>query len=151
MYHLNVKAFLNYISFSQMVLVNPLCIVAYMVASWKFFKTRVEEEEVTLLNFFGEDYVQYQKRTCTGLPFIRGFRVELWWPPAEEWLKNTSIKIVVKAVSATMLASFWAERSSFGQRLERPCVASHPCQSSSPLPSTKGKKGQTSARQYLTW
>lgn len=60
-----------------MVLVNPLCIVAYMVASWKFFKTRVEEEEVTLLNFFGEDYVQYQKRTCTGLPFIRGFRVEL--------------------------------------------------------------------------
>ncbi|CAN7986962.1 unnamed protein product [Ixodes hexagonus] len=61
---------------TQVVLVNPLCIVAYACASWKFFKTRVEEEEITLLNFFGEDYVQYQKRTCTGLPFIQGFRAE---------------------------------------------------------------------------
>ncbi|XP_064459508.1 protein-S-isoprenylcysteine O-methyltransferase-like [Ornithodoros turicata] len=62
---------------TQTVLVNPVCIIAYALASWKFFKTRVEAEEVTLLNFFGEDYVQYQKRTCTGLPFIYGFRVEL--------------------------------------------------------------------------
>ncbi|KAK8785944.1 hypothetical protein V5799_007690 [Amblyomma americanum] len=62
---------------TQVVLVNPICIIAYAVASWKFFRTRVEEEEITLLTFFGEDYVQYQKRTCTGLPFIYGFRAEV--------------------------------------------------------------------------
>uniref|UniRef100_A0A131Z3R9 Protein-S-isoprenylcysteine O-methyltransferase n=1 Tax=Rhipicephalus appendiculatus TaxID=34631 RepID=A0A131Z3R9_RHIAP len=62
---------------TQVVLVNPICTVAYTLASWKFFRTRVEEEEITLLTFFGEDYVQYQRRTCTGLPFIRGFRAEV--------------------------------------------------------------------------
>ncbi|KAH9376605.1 hypothetical protein HPB48_005816 [Haemaphysalis longicornis] len=62
---------------TQVTLVNPVCTVAYAVASWKFFRTRVEEEEITLLAFFGEDYVQYQKRTRTGLPFIHGFRAEV--------------------------------------------------------------------------
>ncbi|KAL3228144.1 hypothetical protein MRX96_004058 [Rhipicephalus microplus] len=62
---------------TQVVLVNPICTVAYAVASWKFFRTRVEEEEITLLTFFGEDYVQYQRQTCTGLPFICGFRAEV--------------------------------------------------------------------------
>uniref|UniRef100_A0A182T5X7 Uncharacterized protein n=1 Tax=Anopheles maculatus TaxID=74869 RepID=A0A182T5X7_9DIPT len=31
-------------------------------------------EEITLLNFFGEEYIQYQERVPSGLPFIRGFR-----------------------------------------------------------------------------
>ena len=30
-----------------------------------------------LLNFFGDDYVAYQKRVGTGLPFIDGYRVSL--------------------------------------------------------------------------
>lgn len=36
-------------------------------------------EEITLLNFFGDEYHKYQQRVSTGLPFIKGFKVELWY------------------------------------------------------------------------
>lgn len=59
------------------MLCNPVCFVGYCIASWKFFKVRVYEEEITLLNFFGDDYVQYQKKVSTGLPFIKGYKLDL--------------------------------------------------------------------------
>ena len=61
----------------QLILVNPLCIAAYSVASWRFFQERVYVEENTLLRFFGDDYYQYQKQVGTGLPFIQGFKLEM--------------------------------------------------------------------------
>ena len=57
----------------QIILCNPLCLVAYTIVSWRFFNERVFEEEITLLNFFGEEYVNYQKKVGTGLPFINGY------------------------------------------------------------------------------
>ncbi|XP_023723944.1 protein-S-isoprenylcysteine O-methyltransferase, partial [Cryptotermes secundus] len=62
---------------TQLILVNLVCIVAYVVASWKFFNERVFIEENMLLHFFGDDYYQYQKRVSTGLPFILGYKLEL--------------------------------------------------------------------------
>ncbi|KAK3581794.1 hypothetical protein CHS0354_025998 [Potamilus streckersoni] len=59
---------------TQILLCNPICLVGYTMASWRFFKERVQEEEIYLLNFFGEDYVDYQRRVGTGLPFINGYR-----------------------------------------------------------------------------
>jgi len=56
-------------------MINPVCVVAYALASWKFFKDRIYYEEITLLNFFGEDYISYQEKVGIGLPFIRGFVV----------------------------------------------------------------------------
>jgi len=53
---------------------NPICMIAYTIASWIFFKERIIDEEITLLNFFGEDYLLYQKRVPTGLPFIYGYQ-----------------------------------------------------------------------------
>ena len=50
--------------------------VAYAMASWKFFHERIETEEITLLHFFGDDYVAYQRRVGTGLPFITGYRLD---------------------------------------------------------------------------
>lgn len=61
----------------QLILQNPFCFLAYMVASWKFFHDRILIEEITLLNFFGVEYVDYQKRVGTGLPFISGYKVNL--------------------------------------------------------------------------
>ncbi|KPP73382.1 protein-S-isoprenylcysteine O-methyltransferase-like [Scleropages formosus] len=61
---------------TQVVLCNPVCLLAYTVASWRFFRERVEEEEISLILFFGEDYLDYKRRVPTGLPFIPGFRVE---------------------------------------------------------------------------
>ncbi|XP_061829306.1 protein-S-isoprenylcysteine O-methyltransferase [Nerophis lumbriciformis] len=60
---------------TQVLLCNPICTLGYTIASWRFFRERIEEEEISLINFFAEDYVEYKKRVPTGLPFISGIRV----------------------------------------------------------------------------
>ncbi|XP_061647918.1 protein-S-isoprenylcysteine O-methyltransferase isoform X2 [Phyllopteryx taeniolatus] len=60
---------------TQVVLCNPVCTLGYTIASWRFFRERIEEEEISLINFFAEEYVEYKKRVPTGLPFISGIRV----------------------------------------------------------------------------
>ncbi|XP_029675132.1 LOW QUALITY PROTEIN: protein-S-isoprenylcysteine O-methyltransferase [Formica exsecta] len=62
---------------TQLVLQNPFCFCAYALMSWRFFHDRVLIEEITLLNFFGEDYVKYQEKVRTGLPFISGYKISL--------------------------------------------------------------------------
>lgn len=62
---------------TQVMLCNPLCLIGYTIVSWRFFKERIYEEEIYLLNFFGEDYLEYQKRVGTGLPFIKGYTEHL--------------------------------------------------------------------------
>lgn len=52
---------------------TPVCAILYALASWKFFDVRIHEEERTLVYFFGLDYVRYQERVRTGLPFIKGY------------------------------------------------------------------------------
>lgn len=61
---------------TQVLLVNPVCMIAYTAASWMFFNERVHFEEMTLINFFEQDYLDYQKSVGTGLPFIKGFIVD---------------------------------------------------------------------------
>lgn len=58
---------------TQITLLNPLCIIIYGLASWMFFRERVYAEELTLLTFFGPQYVEYQKKVGTGLPYILGY------------------------------------------------------------------------------
>ncbi|XP_028309006.1 protein-S-isoprenylcysteine O-methyltransferase [Gouania willdenowi] len=60
---------------TQVVLCNPVCIMGYTIATWQFFRERIEEEELFLIHFFAEDYVEYKKKVPTGLPFISGIRV----------------------------------------------------------------------------
>ncbi|XP_020898865.1 protein-S-isoprenylcysteine O-methyltransferase-like [Exaiptasia diaphana] len=60
---------------TQLTLCNPVCLFGYAVASWRFFKERIEYEEITLLNFFQYEYIDYQKKVGTGLPFIKGYLV----------------------------------------------------------------------------
>ena len=62
---------------TQLMMLNPVCFIAYTLVSWKFFNDRIVVEEIALLNFFGEDYLDYQKKVGTGLPFIKGYRMEL--------------------------------------------------------------------------
>lgn len=58
---------------TQVLLANPLCTIAYSVASWKFFKSRILYEEYYLIKFFGKQYTDYQKRVPSGVPFVKGF------------------------------------------------------------------------------
>ncbi|XP_017876011.1 protein-S-isoprenylcysteine O-methyltransferase [Ceratina calcarata] len=62
---------------TQLILQNPLCLLAYIAAAWKFIRDRIYFEETTLLNFFGQDYVDYQKKVGTGMPFISGYKLNL--------------------------------------------------------------------------
>lgn len=75
-YFIPDKTYLHEDFLFQIILVNPLCIFAYTLASWKFFNDRIIIEELTLLSFFGEDYVEYQKKVPTGLPFIKGYLID---------------------------------------------------------------------------
>ncbi|XP_051163391.1 protein-S-isoprenylcysteine O-methyltransferase [Leptopilina boulardi] len=62
---------------TQLILQNPFCFLSYVMASWKFFNDRVKIEEIMLLNFFGEEYIEYQNEVGTGLPFISGYKIDL--------------------------------------------------------------------------
>jgi hypothetical protein len=42
----------------------------FAVASWKFFSDRIEYEEATLVEFFGDAYRAYKTKTPTGIPMI---------------------------------------------------------------------------------
>jgi len=64
---------------SQVLLVNPLCLIIYGVVSYAFFKERIYVEEYTLIAFFGDQYRQYQTRTGTGIPGIEGFHGPVMW------------------------------------------------------------------------
>ena len=68
---------------TQVLLCNPISAVAYAVASYVFFRERIEGEERLLLGFFGPEYDAYQQRTGTGIPFVRGVCVSAqqrrWW------------------------------------------------------------------------
>jgi len=58
---------------TQIILINPFCLVAYTYVTHMFFKFRIEVEEQNLLYFFGQDYRKYQSEVGTGIPFIAGY------------------------------------------------------------------------------
>lgn len=55
---------------TQLVLGNVVCFFAYAYVLWKFFSGRIRHEEAKLIEFFGDDYVQYRKKVGTRMPFI---------------------------------------------------------------------------------
>ena len=61
---------------TQVLLCNPVCLIAYTVASWMFFKERIFDEEETLIQFFKEDYVRYKQTVGTGIPGITGYPLD---------------------------------------------------------------------------
>jgi len=61
--------------FSQVMMLNPICIVLFSYAAFLFFSERVEEEEELLISFFGSEYVRYKSKVPSGLPFIKGAQI----------------------------------------------------------------------------
>ncbi|XP_046918013.1 protein-S-isoprenylcysteine O-methyltransferase isoform X1 [Dermatophagoides farinae] len=58
---------------TQILLQNPISFIGYAIVSWRFFKQRIQFEEITLINFFGPKYLIYKKEVPTGLPWIDGY------------------------------------------------------------------------------
>lgn len=56
---------------TQLLVGNAVCLVAYTVVLWRFFSRRIRGEELYLVGFFGEEYVQFRERMWVGIPFIR--------------------------------------------------------------------------------
>eukprot|EP00298_Acanthocystis_sp_HF-20_P011762 c19561_g1_i1.p1 GENE.c19561_g1_i1~~c19561_g1_i1.p1 ORF type:complete len:168 (+),score=26.80 c19561_g1_i1:37-540(+) len=55
---------------TQIMLANPISVVVFSIASWYFFYMRIPYEELQLIRFFGDEYIDYRKRTFTGVPFV---------------------------------------------------------------------------------
>lgn len=55
---------------TQLAMGNVLCFFAYAAVLWRFFSTRIRHEEVFLVRFFGDEYVDYKKKTGTKIPFV---------------------------------------------------------------------------------
>ncbi|KAG0468433.1 hypothetical protein HPP92_017761 [Vanilla planifolia] len=55
---------------TQLILCNPISIVAFTAILWRFFSTRIPYEEFFLRQFFGRNYVDYAVQIPSGLPFI---------------------------------------------------------------------------------
>lgn len=56
---------------TQLLLGNAVCFMGYAVVLWRFFSDRIAREEKLLIGFFGNEYVEYRKKTPVGIPFIR--------------------------------------------------------------------------------
>jgi len=56
---------------TQVILFNPICIIAYTYVSWRFFQDRIAYEEMTLVHMFGNDYEKYKREVPSGIPFVK--------------------------------------------------------------------------------
>lgn len=55
---------------TQLLLANVMSTLLFAIVIWRFFNLRIEIEEAYLLEFFGNDYATYKKRTPTWIPGI---------------------------------------------------------------------------------
>merc|ERR1711990_1224595 len=66
---------------TQIILCNPICVVLYTLATFRFFDDRIPDEEYMLFQFFGDDYDKYkQKVKYSGIPFVSGPERNPWKP-----------------------------------------------------------------------
>jgi len=62
---------------SQLLMVNPICLILYPIACHQFFSPRIAYEEDLLIKMFKLDYVNYMKRVPTRIPFIPGLDITI--------------------------------------------------------------------------
>jgi protein-S-isoprenylcysteine O-methyltransferase len=66
---------------TQIFLANPLSTMVFVAVLWRFFSSRIRyytlnslvndrQEEVLLVKFFDEEYIDYHKKVGTWIPFI---------------------------------------------------------------------------------
>ena len=55
---------------TQVVLMNPLCTIAFTVVAQRFFRERIPYEEQYLRQFFPQEYEDYARQTSSWIPGI---------------------------------------------------------------------------------
>ncbi|KAA0197358.1 Protein-S-isoprenylcysteine O-methyltransferase [Fasciolopsis buskii] len=61
---------------TQLLLGNPLCLFGFGIVGYRFLHGRIVHEEKHLIQFFGEKYLRYQKTVASGIPFVKGYRID---------------------------------------------------------------------------
>lgn len=56
---------------TQVMLLNPICIIAFSGVVWHFFAQRIPYEEYFLRQFFGAEYEVYAERVFSGVLFVK--------------------------------------------------------------------------------
>lgn len=56
---------------TQIMLLNPFSTIVISVAVWLFLQKRIAREEIKLIEFFGNDYIQYRTHVPSGIPGIK--------------------------------------------------------------------------------
>lgn len=56
---------------TQIMLCNPLSMLAFALVVFCFFQQRIPYEEHFLRQFFGSEYEDYSRRTSSGIPFLK--------------------------------------------------------------------------------
>lgn len=56
---------------TQLMLLNPFTLFCFIIILYRFFSKRIAYEEIHLIEFFNNDYVQYKERVGTWIPFIK--------------------------------------------------------------------------------
>ncbi|CAI0416029.1 unnamed protein product [Linum tenue] len=69
--HPSYSAFLIWAVGTQVMLCNPVSTVGFAAVVWRFFSKRIPYEEYYLRRFFGSNYLDYAKRTSSGVPFVK--------------------------------------------------------------------------------
>jgi protein-S-isoprenylcysteine O-methyltransferase len=71
MRHPGYCGWLIWVMGSQLILDNPVSLVAFSLVTWKFFKERIPYEEGLLEKFFGNQYIEYRNTVrFSGVPGI---------------------------------------------------------------------------------
>lgn len=68
--HPSYSGFFYWALGTQLALVNPVALASFTIVLWRFFHRRIIYEEARLVQFFGDDYVEFRKQTPTRIPFI---------------------------------------------------------------------------------
>ena len=52
------------------MLLNIICLIGFPFGLYMFFSDKIIEEEGLLIEFFGNDYIEYKKKVGILIPFI---------------------------------------------------------------------------------
>uniref|UniRef100_A0A803LEW5 Protein-S-isoprenylcysteine O-methyltransferase n=1 Tax=Chenopodium quinoa TaxID=63459 RepID=A0A803LEW5_CHEQI len=94
---------------TQIMLLNPICTLAFAVVVWKFFAGRIPYEEFFLRQFFDDEYEEYAQRVPSGVPFVkRNCTVVVdtkltWWESIWRFPKHPQVGMVVERLNVRIM------------------------------------------------
>lgn len=79
--HPGYSGFFIWSAGTQIMLCNPISMIAFALIVWHFFYKRIPYEEFFLRQFFGSEYEEYARRVPSGVPFVKWRYVK----PVTKW------------------------------------------------------------------